>query len=508
MARTKTLHIGRPTLKFGASGVRPGVYRNAVKPRGGGSAQTIFDVLASKLNAVDQWFEVPGNPAALRIETNMSVFAWVKPGASNGRILSKFLNTSDQRAWNLGGGAGSAVSAQLYGNGSGGQETASAVGNVMSAGWNHIGFVYNGSTIKLYQNGVQTASTAFNFGIFDSTAIVQVGRWEAAGSLSDAGIAFPAIWSTDKSALQVIELFNDGVPVCVVDQSDDLNTSLEWAPSLCNFDDNEGNELVDRSPNGLTTTNVGDTPFTDDGLTVVCGAPATCQAHRSLNLKISTSGFRNTSGFADIPHDPLFDFGGDDFALYHVVKFNATPYLYTYNRWNDVSGKYTQIYIQQSGLGIQVVASGVNNFVALFDTPLVSGQSYRIALVRDNNIINAYANEVKGPDLDITGEVFEDVVIETQIGATPLNGRYTDADFANWIVVNGAPLTTADINELAVLRQLTDYSEELKEKFTCAIPFNSGFAAPGDDVSGNGFDATIHGGANYTSGTQALYCSE
>ena len=33
MARTKTLHIGRPTLKFGASGVRPGVYLNVVKPR-------------------------------------------------------------------------------------------------------------------------------------------------------------------------------------------------------------------------------------------------------------------------------------------------------------------------------------------------------------------------------------------------------------------------------------------------------------------------------------------
>ena len=48
---------------------------------------------------------------------------------------------------------------------------------------------------------------------------------------------------------------------------------------------------------------------------------------------------------------------------------------------------------------------------------------------------------------------------------------------------------------------------QTNEEFT-AQAFNSGFGAPSDAVSGNGFDATIHGGANYTSGKQALYCSE
>jgi hypothetical protein len=231
----------------------------------------VYAVNSATLNGSTQWFDA-GNPPEVQIPGSMSVSIWTKPDTYNSRIFSKFLNTGDQRQWYLQGGLTGLFRGVIYSTGLGSGAN-SLTGNNLSVGWNHLAMVYNGSTIKLYQNGQETASLSYSSGIFNGTGKLMVGRWEAAGGYNNAAYSFPAIWDGALSPSDITELYNGGVPICTASLSSGLTADLVYAPRLCNFNGNSGDELVDQSVSGITTANVGSTPFTGTGLSVECTPP-------------------------------------------------------------------------------------------------------------------------------------------------------------------------------------------------------------------------------------------
>ncbi len=236
----------------------------------------IFAANTANFNGTTQYFDA-GNPAALQITGNITVSIWTKfdtvPSSSE-VIMSKFNSASDQRAVLLLYTSGSnTIRASVYTDGLGGSAINVDLGSPPTAGvWIHMVMVYNGSTLKLYIDGSEVDSVSYSSGIFNSTASWLVGsRDETVPDLNlDGSTAFPAIWDNDISSAQVTELCNGGIPICPSDLSAGLKTDLVYAPRLSNWAGNSGDELVDQSTSGITTTNVGSTPFTGTGLTVKC----------------------------------------------------------------------------------------------------------------------------------------------------------------------------------------------------------------------------------------------
>jgi len=231
-----------------------------------------FSANTSNLDGTTMYGDA-GNPAALQITGNMSVFMWCKSlVASDTDILfSKFSYTDNQRAWEI-RQESSTFKVFVSSDGSGSSNTSSTTAPSTSV-YRHVGFVYNGSTVKIYVNGTEEGSVAYTAGIFDSSAEVIIGAYGGAdiGNFPYGGkLGFPRIWSKALSSSEVTEEYNLGNPICFASLSAGIKTNLEYAPRFCNFNGNSGAELTDQSTNSITTTNTGTFGYTGSGLTVDC----------------------------------------------------------------------------------------------------------------------------------------------------------------------------------------------------------------------------------------------
>lgn len=235
----------------------------------------ILNANTSNLNGSSQYFDA-GNPTELQITGNITMETWINFGgtpSSDAGIFTKFNSTGDQRSVLVFyDNATDELRAFLYTTGVGGVLGDASTGSTPPTGWFHFAVVYNGSTIKIYINAVEEASTAYSGGIFDSTSSWFIGaRDQPTPDIHlDGSMALPRIWDSDLSAAQITELYNNSIPKCTSALTSGLKTDLVYAPRLANWGSNVGSELTDQSTSGITTTNVGSTPFTGTGLKVEC----------------------------------------------------------------------------------------------------------------------------------------------------------------------------------------------------------------------------------------------
>jgi len=134
--------------------------------------------------------------------------------------------------------------------------------------WYYLMCVYNGSTVKIYHDGVEDNSVAYSAGFNAPTQVFKVGK-DIDGQFLGS-MMYPQLYDKALSAAEVLEAYNSGNPKCYASLSSGLKTDLKLYPRAGNFDGNTGDELVDQSGSGNTLTNYNATPFTGSGLSVEC----------------------------------------------------------------------------------------------------------------------------------------------------------------------------------------------------------------------------------------------
>jgi Concanavalin A-like lectin/glucanases superfamily/Domain of unknown function (DUF1929)/Bacterial Ig domain len=129
---------------------------------------------ALSFNGTSAWVTVP-DTAALHLSTGMTVEAWVRPAATSGwrSVLTK--ERGGGLSYALYGYAGAAKPPGVYGN-TGGSDAGASAGSALPLNtWSHLAGSYDGSTLRLYVNGVQVATQPVTGALVSSTAPLRIG---------------------------------------------------------------------------------------------------------------------------------------------------------------------------------------------------------------------------------------------------------------------------------------------------------------------------------------------
>jgi hypothetical protein len=241
------------------------------------SGRGLFDANTANLDGSTMWFDA-GNPAALQITGNQTIaidYKFDVLPASSEAIASRYDNTATGRSWQLVYTSGTnQIRFDAFDDGT------STVGAQVFASppvggqWHSLVVVYNGVDLRLYIDNVLTDTTAYTGGFFNSGSDVFIGaraRTDIAPDLQmDGSVALPRIWNSDLSASQVSQLYDGDKTICTNSLPASLKTDLVYAPRLANWGGNAGDELVDQSTSGITTSNIGSIPYNGTGLTIRC----------------------------------------------------------------------------------------------------------------------------------------------------------------------------------------------------------------------------------------------
>ena len=232
-----------------------------------------YSLNSALLNGSTHYFSV-ADSASLSPTTGISYGCWIQFNATQNavsRFMNKWPNATGQRSFGMVFVASTnKIVCDVSANGSAG------IGALFSAAltrgqWYHSIQTYDGTTSKLYIDGVEVDSVAVSGGVKDGTATLYVGNNPTYTSNSHTGdIAFPKVYNRGLSAAEVTELYNSGTPKCWGDLSAGLQSGCVFSPDLSNWTGHTGNELVDNSGNSNDLTNLNSTPFTGAGLNVSC----------------------------------------------------------------------------------------------------------------------------------------------------------------------------------------------------------------------------------------------
>jgi hypothetical protein len=147
-------------------------WRGTTRP--GGRGNLLFDGTDDYVNCGEASF----------VPSSLTAACWFKasslPGTTD--LVSKFSSGGNQRSWQLTLTV-SSVGVLLDSTGSGTTITniSTGGGTVTTGTWYHAAFTYDGSTLRLYLNGIEKNNVAFASGIFASTANILLGSQNAGG---------------------------------------------------------------------------------------------------------------------------------------------------------------------------------------------------------------------------------------------------------------------------------------------------------------------------------------
>lgn len=207
-------------------------------------------------NGTSQLVNVSDTPS-LQITTNVSLFAWVNTNElTTGIFISKA----------SGGGPlaeGYRLGMQLDGKC---QMVISSTGDYLSftapedpnpaviGEWIHYAGIYNGSTVKIYRDGIEVASSAWTAGIFDNGLDVKIGAMNGASANHYEGsLCQPTICNDAISESDLLLIVNGGKGLDYSDWPSTVTDVAVMAPELTSKD----NTMLDLSTGGNNGTAVG-----------------------------------------------------------------------------------------------------------------------------------------------------------------------------------------------------------------------------------------------------------
>ncbi|MBD3398408.1 hypothetical protein GF412_04255 [Candidatus Micrarchaeota archaeon] len=156
-----------------------------------------------------------GNGESLQITGDVTVAAWIKPatggdGSHWKPFISKLVHTSSKEGYELWLGTDNSVRFSVGSSWSNWDYATSS--NTLSADtWYHVVGIYDGSTIKVYVDGVEKGSTNFGGGIVDSGTPLLIGKRQSGGTPFDGTVDEPRVWSRAFSGEEVYEHYTSNI---------------------------------------------------------------------------------------------------------------------------------------------------------------------------------------------------------------------------------------------------------------------------------------------------------
>jgi len=152
----------------------------------------------------------------LAITGNITLACWVKPATwvASQVLLEKYKAATNERGymlWLYYDLAFDTIIPQLNLSGNGTSYTI-VKGDYMAGGWNHVVATYDGSYMRIYQNGVlDSTPEAYSAGIYDGTAPFRIGAHVDNSWPLDALMSEAAIWSRALSATEIWQIYTHSI---------------------------------------------------------------------------------------------------------------------------------------------------------------------------------------------------------------------------------------------------------------------------------------------------------
>jgi hypothetical protein len=154
-----------------------------------------------------QYINVP-HSTSLNLSTSFSVGCWVYYQSGSGRIIQKDdrgVGDNYTRLWELGGYNGTMRIEIWHSDGN----TVSIYGSALTVnGWMHLAYIFDGSSVILYQNGSSTNSTSFSGDVRTAATPITIGGGYSSSEWFTGYITGAYVYNRPLGASEVLQNYN------------------------------------------------------------------------------------------------------------------------------------------------------------------------------------------------------------------------------------------------------------------------------------------------------------
>jgi hypothetical protein len=427
-----------------------------------------------------------GNGSTLQITGAMTYAFWMRPLGTdvNSYPASKWTSGGGQRSWIFNLGNGTNLNFAVSGDGTTSNSVAAA-SSITVGNWYFIVGRYDGSTLKLFINGLEAASINYSGGIFNGTSPLQIGGVNnATTDAFEGSMTYHIQWPRALSPEEMLNLYNLGV----TPYWESLPTSLTDGTVLAVEMTSRDNTLTDLSGNGNDGTVVGDA--SDDGELHTFGP--------YLQSGYNTFGFNGSTEYISLGNPASLQITSNlsiGAWIYPTAQTGSHPIV---SKWNTSGVDQRAIMfhlVQNSGdkLEFTLSSDGVNTSALRVDAPASNQWSY-VEAVYDGTNQYIYINGVEAGSQAYNSGIHNSTA-EMQIGSL-INSSNSFEGSMTRVVVNNTARSSADILKLhnnGVIPYYETIDADLKTGDVLALELSSRDDSA-NDLSGNGNNGTKNGG--------------
>jgi len=370
-----------------------------------------------------------GSTSILNLTGSATVSAWLKiPSSWSGSTYSSSVSKGANAGWDTDGWGLYAFSSDSIGIGmrNGVTTFARSFTNTIKDQWTYIVGTWDGSTVKIYQDGTLKTFTSQTISPPTTSTPLIIGR-DSGSQYFGGSIDQVRIYDYARTPAQIAWDYNKGKPVA------------HWR-----FDEGQGTTLYDESDNNNDgTLNLGSLGQISAGSVKVSGTTAWYNGREGKqNYSLN---FDGSDDYVDVvdPIDGSLDFGTNDFTISLWVKTTDTSGTVLSKSSGGIGYKYG-LANGWGGTSIFWFEDGNNpgSDYTYVTTDITDGIWHHVVGIADHTKVNVqiyvdgvYDPGVGGADVSTAGSYNNDA--DLYIGYSDFNGQIDDAKVFNYALTEG-----------------------------------------------------------------------
>ena len=397
-----------------------------------------------EFNGSSNYVNIPSS-SNLEIADTITVECWVYYKSGNGRIVQKDDRGSSvyTRLWELGGYGGNFRMELWHSNGASTVQTANPL---TVNGWMHLAMTFNGTDIKMYQDGVLTKTYNFPGDIrSDSGTPITIGGQWGSTEWFNGSIDEVRIYNTALTVEQISEHYKAGL--------DKLGLVGYWpmdenGETIAYDNANSNNGTLYNSPTWQASSNcVSGSCLNFDGNDDYISLPAFSNPSSVTDYSISFWFYLNAHNSAGRTY--FYDFRGNG----SVVDSTAPIFLIDNSGGLGILDAYTGIELKSSAVSVltqwhHIVVTRTSGTTNIYlDGILVKSGNAGTGgnLGVEKRLGNYAAQNTPGGNYWMNGLIDEVRVYNRALSEQEINNRY-QAGYTRYITFNKVSRTSGNIN--------------------------------------------------------------